>query len=161
MNSDAQQALPVTSPSGSGRTSFYWLPPILWMAAIFGFSTDYFSAGHTGGIVESLLRWLSPQISPEQIQTANLIVRKGAHLTVYAILALLLMRAFRAGSSVRWTRRWALFSFFIVSIYALLDEYHQTFTSLRTGTPYDSLIDMTGGALALFGWWLASRRPQA
>jgi VanZ family protein len=160
MSKNAQQAVPVMAPWGPGRFLFYWLPPVLWMAAIFWFSTDSFSASNTGGLVVAFWRWLDPAITPEQLQTAHFFTRKAAHLTVYAVLALLVMRAFRGSSFVRWTRQWAIYTFFVVSIYALLDEYHQTFTSLRSGTPYDSFIDMAGGAMALLGWWLVSRRRQ-
>jgi VanZ family protein len=34
-------------------------------------------------------------------------------------------------------------------VYALLDEYHQSFVPSRTGSVYDSLIDATGGLVAL------------
>ncbi|MBS1807163.1 MAG: VanZ family protein [Acidobacteria bacterium] len=140
------------------RKLFYWLPPFLWMAAIFIFSTDLFSAGNTGGTVTKVLRWLYPAISEEGLQTAHFLVRKAGHFTVYAVLAFLLIRAFRSGAVVRWRRQWATYSFFIVGIYALLDEYHQTFTTSRSGSIYDSMIDLTGGACMLFVLWLLSLR---
>jgi VanZ family protein len=37
----------------------------------------------------------------------------------------------------------------LVVVYALIDEYHQSFVPSRTGTIYDSLIDMAGGLTAL------------
>ncbi|HEX4951204.1 MAG TPA: VanZ family protein [Blastocatellia bacterium] len=151
--------LPATLPLS--RKLYYWLPPFLWMTAIFIFSTDLFSSGNTGGIVAKIIQWFYPGISEEELQTAHFFVRKAGHFTVYAVLALLLIRAFRAGSELRWRRQWALYSFFIVGIYALLDEYHQTFTSSRTGSIYDSLIDLTGGACMLFVLWLLSlRKPR-
>ena len=134
----------------------YWLPPLLWMVAIFFFSTDYFSANNTNGLTVRILLWFDPQMSIEHLRQGHYLVRKAAHLTVYAILALLLLRAFRAGSLRRWDWRRALYAFFIVSIYALLDEYHQTFTQSRSGSPDDSFIDMTGGSIALLGAWLWS-----
>lgn len=140
------------------RKLSYWLPPFLWMAAIFVFSTDLFSAGNTGGLVTRLMLWIYPTISEEELRTAHFLIRKAGHFTVYAVLAFLLLRAFRAGSGQRWRRQWALYSFFIVGIYALLDEYHQTFTTSRTGSIYDSMIDLTGGACMLFVLWLLSLR---
>lgn len=135
-----------------------WLPPFLWMAAIFVFSTDLFSAGNTGGILAKIVLWLAPTISDEGLQTIHFLVRKAAHFTVYASLAFLLIRAFRIGSAQRWRWHWALYSFMIVGIYALLDEYHQAFTTSRTGSIYDSLIDLTGGAFMLLVLWLLSLR---
>ncbi len=143
------------------RKLSYWLPPFLWMTAIFIFSTDLFSAGNTGGMVAKIIRWLYPAISEENLQTAHFLVRKAGHFTVYAVLALLLIRAFRAATEWRWRWQWALYSFFIVGIYALLDEYHQSFTTSRTGSVYDSLIDLTGGVFMLFVLWLLSlRKPK-
>jgi VanZ family protein len=150
--------LPTTLPLT--RKLFYWLPPFLWMTAIFIFSTDLFSSGNTGGIVAKIVLWLDPTISEENLETVHFLIRKAGHFTVYAALAGLLMRAFRAGAEWRWRRQWALYSFFIVGIYALLDEYHQSFTTSRTGSLYDSMIDLTGGACMLFVLWLLSLRKQ-
>ena len=156
MNEHADQSLSATF--SLGRRLFYWLPPFLWMGAIFWFSTDTFSAGNTGSILEPLLRFVLPHITHAQINLAHFLVRKAAHFSVYAVLALLLMRAFRAGSSVRWHWRWALTSCLIVSLYALSDEFHQSFVSTRTASIYDSFIDMAGGFaavcfLGLKRWW--------
>ena len=135
-----------------------WLPPFLWMAAIFVFSTDLFSSGNTGGFVAKIIRGLYPTISEENLQTAHFLVRKAGHFTVYAMLSMLLIRAFRTGSVQRWQWQWTMYSFFIVGIYALLDEFHQSFTTSRTGSIYDSMIDLTGGACMLLVLWLTSLR---
>lgn len=135
-----------------------WLPPFLWMAAIFIFSTDLFSSGNTGGIVAKVILWFYPTMSEQHLEFAHFLVRKAGHFTVYAVLAFLLIRAFRVGAAQRWRWQWALYSFFIVGIYALLDEYHQTFTTSRTGSIYDSMIDLTGGAFMLLVLWLLSLR---
>ena len=143
------------------RRLYYWLPPFLWMAAIFVFSTDYFSAGQTGGLVYKIINWFIPNASVEIHQTSHFLVRKAGHFSVYATLAFLLMRAFRSESTLRWRWNWAMYSFFVIGIYALLDEYHQTFTSSRTGSVYDSLIDLTGGTFMLITLWLLSlRKPR-
>ena len=42
-----------------------------------------------------------------------------------------------------------LFAGLLVTIYALSDELHQRFVPARTGSIYDSLIDITGGLIAL------------
>src|SRR5215813_2903823 len=119
------------------------------MAVIFWFSTDTFSAAHTGSILEPILRHLYPRITETQVDITHFIVRKLAHFCSYAVLALLLYRAMRGGSEVsrRWS--WAVAAFLIVAVYALLDEYHQSFSAQRTASIYDSLLDMTGGLVAL------------
>jgi VanZ family protein len=40
-------------------------------------------------------------------------------------------------------------AFSLVALIAFIDEYHQSFLATRTGTVWDSLIDITGGAIAL------------
>jgi VanZ family protein len=147
------------------RSSKYWLPPVIWMAVIFWFSTDTFSAAHTGSILEPILRHLYPAISQTQVDTAHFLARKGAHFCSYAVLALLLFRAMGAGAELSWRWSWALASFVILAAYALLDEYHQSFSPERTASIYDSLLDMTGGLAALSARWAGSyqsaraRRP--
>src|SRR5436853_3219298 len=101
MGENAQRVMTPGSP-GFSRPLFYWLPALLWMGAIFFFSTDLFSARNTGGILVTVLHWLFPQMTFSRIQQIHFLVRKGGHLTVYAILTLLLVRAFRAGSAIRW-----------------------------------------------------------
>jgi VanZ family protein len=44
---------------------------------------------------------------------------------------------------------WFLAALSLIVIYALLDEYHQSFVPSRTGSVYDSLIDSLGGLAAL------------
>jgi VanZ family protein len=144
----------LTAPASLRNRLSYWLPPILWMAVIFWCSTDTFSAEHTSTWLEWVCRWVVPHLSHAQCMIMHFYVRKAAHFSIYAILAGLLMRAFCAGAWSRWRFQWMLSSFFIVSLYALLDEYHQSFTWYRTASPYDSFLDMAGGGVSLLVLWL-------
>src|SRR5215213_5339809 len=94
---------------------FYWLPPILWMAAIFSFSTDTFSGENTGSLLYNVFHAIIPSLTPEQFRPIHFFVRKAAHFTEYGILAFLLFRAFRAGSIARWDWRWVIYSWSIVA----------------------------------------------
>jgi VanZ family protein len=123
----------------------YWLPVLAWMVFIFIGSTDLLSAEHTSRFIGPFLRWLAPDISEATVASVQLAVRKGAHLTEYAILAALLYRALRQNQP-RVGRALAM-SFLIAAVYAALDEFHQSFIASRTGSPWDVLIDC-GGALA-------------
>jgi VanZ family protein len=134
------------------RASFAWRygPLLLWMAFIFFASTAQLSASNTSRIIRPLLLWLYPGISEERLAFAHFIVRKLGHLTEYAVLALLAARAFVSSSPLLMRRRrWFLFSLLLVIAYALSDEFHQSFVPERTGTIYDSFIDMAGGFIAL------------
>lgn len=137
---------------------FYWLPPLTWMAAIFFFSTDSFSGENTGSLLYDIAHRFFPSLTPEQFQPVHFAIRKAAHFTEYGIMALLLFRAFRSGNVLRWQWRWAIFAWLVVVGYALLDEYHQTFTTSRTGSIRDSLTDIVGGTTALFVLWLMRRK---
>ena len=87
--------------------------------------------------------WLFPNTSAETLATIHFITRKLAHFTEYAILGFLAARAFRPYP------RWFLISAVLIVVYALLDEYHQSFVPSRTASVFDSLIDMAGGLTAL------------
>lgn len=141
---------------------FYWAPPVLWLTAIYFFSTDNFSGENTGGLFFRIFHFLIPSLTEEAFAPYHLLIRKCAHFTEYAVLALLLYRAFRRGAPLPWNFRWAVYSQLIVIGYSLLDEYHQTFTANRVGSIYDSMIDSAGGftALALLGLLFKRRNRQ-
>ena len=132
-------------------------PVVVWLAVIFFASTGNLSAANTSRIIGPLLIWLFPDITPEGLMQAHFLVRKAAHLTEYAILALLAARAFLSSSNIGLRRYGYAGAFSLVALTSLLDEYHQSFLASRTGTIYDSLIDMTGGALALLAVAARSR----
>src|SRR5688500_10779108 len=80
----------------------YWLPVLLWMVFIFIGSTDLMSAEHTSRFIGPFLRWFAPDITDATIASIQLVVRKSAHLTEYAILAALLYRALRQKTASLW-----------------------------------------------------------
>jgi VanZ family protein len=125
-------------------------------------STANFSASNTSRIIRPLLLWLFPDITEPTVLRVHFFVRKCAHFTEYALLALLAARAFRTSGLAALRRSWWLAAFALVAAVALVDEYHQSFLPSRTGTIYDSLLDMTGGATALacLALWLAARRRE-
>jgi VanZ family protein len=133
-------------------------PLFVWVAFIFFASTAEFSAANTSRIIGPLLRWLFPSISEERLAFAHFLIRKAAHFTEYAILAWLAARAFYTSSGQTLHRRWLLISLALVVLYALSDEYHQSFVASRTASIYDSLIDMSGGLTALLLYALLHRR---
>jgi VanZ family protein len=145
-----------------GRRGRLWRygPLLAWAAFVLYASSADFSASNTSRIIRPLLLWLSPGIAEASIQRVHFFVRKAAHFTEYALLALLAARAFRTSGLAALRRFWWLAAFALVAAVALTDEYHQSFLPSRTGTIYDSLLDVTGGATALacLAVWLAARR---
>ena len=131
-----------------------WLPPAIWMALIAWFSTDQWSAEHTGPVIGSIVEWLFPWLTTAQVAIAHTIARKSAHFTEYAILALLWFRAFVRGQ--QWPPARAGWTALIISVaWAALDETHQIFVASREASVIDATIDATGAACAL--WWIGPR----
>jgi len=129
-----------------------YLPLVVWLIFISYASSDNFSADNTSRIIGPLVLWLFPNTSPEAMATIHFITRKIAHFTEYAILGFLAARAFRTYD------RWFLISAALVVVYALIDEYHQSFVPSRTASIFDSLIDIAGGLTALIIVLKRSRR---
>lgn len=146
----SSKSFPERPPSKtSSKTISRYLPLIAWMGFISFASSGSFAAGNTSRIIGPLVLWLFPNTSPETLLVVHMVTRKLAHFTEYALLGLLAARAFRGSPRPGLQKRWLLGAAALVVVYALLDEYHQTFVPSRTGTVYDSLLDMAGGLTAL------------
>lgn len=106
----------------------FWLPPIAWMAIIFILSSFH-----------------KLQASPVSWQ--DFLVRKTIHFLEYLILFLLFYRGLR-NTSCFSKKKMVGYSLFLAIIYAISDEYHQTFVSGRSGKIFDIGVDSAG---SLFG----------
>ncbi len=133
----------------------HWLPPVVWMGVILWLGSGDFSATQTGSILGPFLSWLFPLATPAEIAAGHAMVRKVAHLTVYAILALLWYRALAQGPRIGAGRS-ALIALAISLAWAGIDEIRQTLVASRTGTVRDVAIDAAGASAALavrhLGW---------
>lgn len=135
----------------------YWLPLVLWMSLIFGASADTGSSVRSSRIIGPVVRWFFPKISEPALDAVVFYARKGAHVTVYCVFAMLLWRALRrqAWNDPRpWNARLAALVIGLSFLYALSDEMHQHFVPNREGRFHDVLIDTAGAALGLFIMWL-------
>lgn len=134
----------------------YWFIALLWMALIFDLSTGLGSPQHSSRLIVPILRWFKPNITYRQIDDANLVVRKCAHITEYAILAVLLCFAFRKTAREKihgWCWRSAGFALILAASYGAIDEFHQIFVPSRGPSVRDVLIDTAGAAVGLFILW--------
>jgi VanZ family protein len=129
----------------------------VWSGVIFSMSTDTFSADHTKGFLEPMLRWLIPGLAQSQYDYMHHIIRKCAHFTEYFVFFMLLYRAVR-GRHSGWRWIWGLTALFIAAGYSVLDEVHQAFVASRGASVYDSLLDSVGALVALVVLWLWLRR---
>jgi VanZ family protein len=99
-----------------------WLPVVAWAAVIFALSS-----------IPSLSTGLG---------TWDTILRKGAHLTEYAILGGLLYRALGREP----------LALAVGIAYAATDELHQYFVRGRHASPVDVAIDAVGVAVGMLIW---------
>ena len=133
----------------------FWLPPLVWMAAIMWFSGNDFSAENTGSVLKPVLQWLLPRLTAPQIAAIHGLIRKSAHVTEYAVLAALWFVAL--ARERRLTPRRAAWLAFLVAVgWAFLDELHQATEPSRTASAMDVAIDATGALVAStigrYGW---------
>ena len=139
-----------------------WLPALAWMALIFGASGDALSAPHTSRWVEPLLRWLlGGGASPAVIEWVHFLLRKAGHVGEYAVLAILLRRAFRPAQSAgtpppendppSWHGRADWFAVGLAAAFAVSDELHQAFVPTRGASAADVCLDTVGAALGILG----------
>jgi VanZ family protein len=138
----------------------YWLPLLIWMLVIYGGSADPQSITRTSRFLVPILRWFNPNVSQETIDAARWVVRKGAHVTEYAILAWLAWRVLQrpARNNPRpWSWRVAAAALVVTACYAATDEFHQSFVRDRTASAGDVVIDTFGGAMGLLGVWIIFR----
>jgi VanZ family protein len=99
-----------------------WLPVLIWAAVIFTLSS-----------IPSLSTGLG---------TWDTILRKGAHLTEYAVLGGLLYRALGREP----------LALAVGIAYAATDELHQYFVRGRHASPVDVAIDAVGVAIGMLVW---------
>jgi len=134
------------------------------MALLLWFSTDVGSAEKTSSWLVPLLHVLAPWATPAQLEMIHAVIRKGGHVTEYAILAALWRRTFVRGRTVRPAA--AVWIAFAISLaWAIVDETYQSFFPSRTASAADVAIDGTGALLAVvvghLGWRRAAERATA
>jgi VanZ family protein len=147
----------------TSRLAIDWVLLIAWMCFIFAGSTDLMSAEHTSRFLVPFLLWLDPHMSFKTIMLVQLIVRKGGHLTEYAILAALLWRVLRHHWSLLRQSFWrpAMVALVVAMIFATTDEFHQSFFPSRGATAHDVMIDIGGAIVGLLICWIFVRNRPA
>jgi len=130
------------------RNFHYWAPVLFWMVFTYWMSSATFSSMNTASILEPIIRFFVPSISRKEFIAIHRIIRKLAHVTEYLILGVLLFRAFRAGSEEKRLWHWAISSLAVLVLFAMTDEFHQSFLRVRTASLRDVYFDTLGGLLA-------------
>ena len=114
----------------------YWLPVMLWMGLIFVISSQ-------------------PRLPFVLSKTVDFITKKAGHVAEYGVLAFLLWRALSQGRGSPAPLSFGG-AFGLSLLYAISDEFHQTFVPGRTGRLTDVGFDALGALLALaLVWWFS------
>ncbi len=141
-----------------------FLPTIFLLFLIFGFSAQDGEASGSLSFEVSLLlvKIFSPFLPASTTELAlysyaesiHYFVRKAAHMTEYALLAMSLqLPAFTCLKNKLTFPKRLVIGFFLTVALAAADEYHQTFVPGRSGNLTDVCIDSVGilaGTLFLF-----------
>jgi VanZ family protein len=158
----------------------FYLPLLIWMGVIYTFSSQPYEK-------QDIKPWLKKEVSQQKVKQyfsktqfqygnetvsikklgvtgfVEFFIRKGGHVTEYAILGTLSYRLFlhilRARSYSKY-----LIGVLLCSLYAITDEFHQRFVHHRTPTAADVGLDTLGAAIGatlyLFVVWLILYRKR-
>lgn len=140
------------------RVLLAWLWVALWAAVIWQFGTDAYSLRRTSNFMQWVIESIIGPVDPATRYKLYMLFRKSAHFIEYAILALLAFRAALLSAARARIATACWIAIFFVATIAAADELRQSYSSARTGSPYDVLIDVAGGLVGLVGVVILSRR---
>jgi len=120
---------------------FLWLPVIFWCFLIFYLSSK-------------------PTVKTSEVYFWDFILKKNAHLFEFFILYILSYRAINKKNKI--TKKGFFYPLIFIILYAISDEYHQSFTPGREARVRDIIIDGFGGLIAIWclkNLFLRLRKP--
>ena len=130
-------------------TVAWWLATVAWAGLIFYLSTPAFGAHRSLPLIARLLALFDLTLSHARLGVLHSFVRTLAHITEYAILAILLYRSCHGRDRCGWSPRLAFWCVGIAGLYSVTDEYHQSFTPTRAASALDCFVDITGAVVAM------------
>jgi VanZ family protein len=126
----------------------WWIAVLIWCVVIFLFSElSIFRGDHTAKVIKEAVG----EVRVHAI-SLNVIVRTLAHIFLFGVLSALVWKAMQP-------RRWDYIGAFLFTIlYALTDEWHQSFQPGRTASIRDVGIDSIGALFSLICIWLMTKQ---
>jgi VanZ family protein len=120
---------------------------VCWCVMIFSItSSPAATSKNTSSIIKSVIN-----ISTENVQKIDYGIRKAAHVTLFGILAVLVLMA-------NWERKNPqLTAWIFATLYGASDEVHQIFESGRTPLVSDVFIDSIGAVIAILVFYLVRK----
>lgn len=140
------------------KRHIYLILCFLWMVIIFWFSHQPAddSQGMSNSIIELIDQLFHVNIMAQGgwlFDTFSFLVRKAAHMSEYALMAILYALCMKEYG----IKRYGIWAIAAVFLYACSDEFHQLFITGRSGQFTDVLIDTAGGCfgvLILYGFFV-------
>ena len=119
----------------------YWVPVVLYMFGIF---------------------YLSSLSSPEEhLPSFDLPLNdKILHGIEYTILGILCFRAFKNGGSALSPQRAFWLTIITTALFAVTDEFHQSFVPMRQADPLDLVADILGSTVGALGGLRIYHQPE-
>lgn len=118
-----------------------WIPPLVMAGVIFLLS----------GI---------PDLKSEFPPLWDLVLRKLAHATEYALLAFFVLRATTHGHRSHHPYALLAGAWLVATLYAATDEWHQSFVPGRGPAIHDVILDSSGALLGALTGWRVYLRPK-
>ncbi len=128
---------------------FIWVVTAAWAAQIYRFSTATFGGIFTTWLLSQILHLLRLKVTLATFSLLHHLMRKAAHLTEYAVFAMLLYYSLGGIRRREWQRKPAFWAALIAGLYSLTDEFHQLFVPGRGPSIFDSGIDTVGACLGI------------
>lgn len=119
------------------KQNIWWVLAISMCVIIYNFTASPESTGeNTLSIIEKVTG-----LNSDGARVLNFIIRKLAHISVFGLLGIFLYNALKKNKlAIAW---------FLTTLYAASDEFHQSLVPNRTASVTDVLLDSGGALLAI------------
>ena len=133
-----------------GGFVWYWLPLLGYAMAIIAISSISAPEQQLGAMLNSM-----NSLFPADGEIFRMINDKLYHFVEYAILGVLMYRAFRYSSREQSEVVLGVLAFSSVILFGCVDEMYQWFTPLRYSGGWDLMADALGGIIGVYLWEVA------
>jgi VanZ family protein len=121
-----------------------WLPVAVGVAVIAVESTEFMGSDHTSGPLRWLCQALFGTVSDATWEIVHHLIRKSGHFLGYGAIGLAWLRAWWMTLPHSHFLPDAFLALLGTAMIASADEWHQSFLSNRTASPWDVLLDCCG-----------------
>jgi len=121
-----------------------WWPVAVAITVICIESTEMMGADHTSGPLRALYQFIFGHVPGRRWEMIHHTIRKSGHFIGYGLMGLAWLRAWWMTLQQSLFVQDTLLSLAGTALVATLDEYHQSYLSNRTSSPWDVVLDCAG-----------------